>query len=123
MKTLGIIAIVAAMNYGLYAWNQSSGPNAPATIATMKQGKVVVYFGATWCGPCRQAKPLVKELATDMAGKVRFLMIDVDEEPALSQEYGIRSIPAMVVLEDGKQKAQLHAGSKESMRQEILASF
>jgi thiol-disulfide isomerase/thioredoxin len=123
MKTLGIIAIIAAMNYGLYTWHQNSGPNAPATVATMKQGKVVVYFGAPWCGGCRVAKPQVEELAKDLAGKVRFLMINVDDEPALGQEYGIRTIPALGVLEDGKEKARLHAGSKESMREEILASF
>ena len=123
MKTLGIIALVIGANYGLYQLNKSTGPTAPATVATMNQGKVVVYFGAPWCGPCRQTKPVVQELSADLSGKVRFLMINVDEEPELSQKYDIHSIPALVVLNDGKETARLRAGSKESMRQEILDAY
>jgi thioredoxin 1 len=120
MKTLAIIAAVAAMNYGLYTWNKTGGAVRPATIATMNEGKVVVYFGATWCGPCRQTKPRVQELAQELSGKVSFLFIDVDEQSALSQKYEIRSIPALVVLDNGKDKAHLHGGPKEVMKQEIL---
>jgi thioredoxin 1 len=123
MKTLGILAAIAAMNYGLYSWNHNSGPSAPATVATIKQGKVVVYFGAPWCGGCRTVKPQVEELAKDLSGKVRFLMINVDDEQALSQSYGIRSIPAMLVLEDGKEKAQIQPGSKEFMRDAVLENY
>ncbi len=120
MKALAIIAAVAAMNYGLYVWSKTGGSVRPATIATMNQGKVVVYFGATWCGPCRQTKPLVQELAQELSGKVSFLFIDVDEQPALSQKYEIRSIPALVVLDHGQDKAHLQGGPKDVMKQEIL---
>ena len=120
MKALAIIAVVAAMNYGLYAWNKSTGSPRPVTIETMNQGSVVVYFGATWCGPCRQTKPRVQELAQELSGKVSFLFIDVDEQPALSQKFSIRTIPALVVLENGREKAHLSGGSKEVMKQEIL---
>lgn len=61
----------------------------------------VVDFSATWCGPCRMVAPLMEELSEEMAG-VNFYNVDVDQNNSLAIEYGISSIPAILVLKDGK---------------------
>lgn len=65
------------------------------------QKTVLLDFYADWCGPCRMVAPLVEELASEhpeyLIGKV-----NVDDEPALAQEFGVQSIPTLVVLKDGK---------------------
>ncbi|MCL0101762.1 thioredoxin [Dehalococcoidia bacterium] len=63
---------------------------------------VVVDFWAVWCGPCRMVAPIVDELAEEYKGKVDFVKLNVDENPATSQQYGIRSIPTLLVFKDGK---------------------
>lgn len=61
---------------------------------------VLIDFWATWCGPCMRQAPIVEELAEEgyAVGK-----IDVDKEPALAQEYGIMSIPTLLIFKDGKE--------------------
>lgn len=61
---------------------------------------VLVDFWATWCGPCMRQAPIVEELANEgyAVGKV-----DVDQEPALAQQYGIMSIPTMLIFKGGKE--------------------
>lgn len=65
------------------------------------QKTVLLDFYADWCGPCRMVAPLVEEIASEhpeyLIGKV-----NVDDEPALAQEFGVQSIPTLVVLKDGK---------------------
>jgi len=62
---------------------------------------VLVDFWATWCGPCKQVGPVVEELAKDYAGRARMVKIDVDKNPKLSEQYGIRSIPTLLLFKDG----------------------
>ena len=63
---------------------------------------VVVDFWAVWCGPCRMIAPMVEELETEYEGKVEFVKLNVDENPETSMNYGIRSIPTLLVFKDGK---------------------
>jgi thioredoxin 1 len=63
---------------------------------------VVVDFWAVWCGPCRIIAPIVEELAEEYDGKVKFSKLNVDDSPAVSTKYGIRSIPTLLVFKDGK---------------------
>lgn len=63
---------------------------------------VLVDFFATWCGPCRQMLPIVTELATDMADKIKIVKMDVDESPKTPGDYAIQSIPTMILFKDGK---------------------
>ena len=68
---------------------------------------VLVDFWATWCGPCRMMAPIIEELGADYDGKVVVGKVDVDEEGALAQRYGIMSIPTLILFKDGKPAAQM----------------
>lgn len=60
-------------------------------------------FHAVWCSPCQVMHPVIEELKKELAGKVEVLEIDVDENSAEAAKYGVMSIPAFVVLKDGKE--------------------
>ena len=62
----------------------------------------VIDFWAEWCGPCRAISPVVEELAKEYNGKVNVGKVNVDQNPTLSINYGITSIPAILFIKDGK---------------------
>ena len=68
---------------------------------------VVVDFWAPWCGPCRQIGPVLEELAATYAGQVKVAKVNVDEEPALAQAFGVKGIPTLTVLHNGKSLGQM----------------
>jgi thioredoxin len=64
---------------------------------------VLLDMWATWCGPCTILAPVIEELAVDLAGRVRVGKLDVDENPATAARFGVRSIPTLLVLRDGRE--------------------
>ena len=68
---------------------------------------VVVDFWAPWCGPCRAIAPILDELAGEYTGTVKVAKVNVDEEPALAQRFGVRGIPTLYVIENGKETSQM----------------
>ena len=64
---------------------------------------VLVDMWAPWCGPCRMIAPSLDELATEMAGRVRFAKLNVDENPATASRFNVRSIPALLVFVGGRE--------------------
>lgn len=62
---------------------------------------VLVDFWATWCGPCRMVSPFIEQLAEEYEGKVAFMKVNVDKEPALCEKYRVSSIPNLVLFKDG----------------------
>jgi len=67
----------------------------------------LVDFWAPWCAPCRAIAPVVGELAAEYEGRVGFVKVNVDENTRVATEYGIRSIPTLLLFKDGKPMTQI----------------
>jgi len=78
-----------------------TGENFDSEVLKSKS-LVLVDFWAPWCGPCRMLGPILEELEKEMGEKVKVCKVNVDEESALAQQYGIMSIPAVFVFKDGE---------------------
>ncbi len=77
---------------------------------------VLVDFWAPWCAPCRMIAPLVEAIAKEYSGSARVTKLNVDENPAISQRFGIKGIPTLILFKDGKEAERIvGAGSKEAL--------
>lgn len=82
-------------------------------------GRVFVDFHAIWCGPCKVTEPIVKELSEEIKD-IKFVSVDVDQNPKISQQYSIFSIPTFLIFKDGKVVGQfVGAMGKEGFLNEI----
>ncbi|MGI6225122.1 MAG: thioredoxin [Peptococcales bacterium] len=68
---------------------------------------VLVDFWAAWCGPCKMIGPVVEELANDFAGKAKIGKLNVDEYGKTAQQYGVMSIPTLILFKDGKEQTRV----------------
>jgi thioredoxin 1 len=84
---------------------------------------VVVDFWAEWCGPCRMIGPALEEISNEMAGKVKIAKVNVDENPQIASQFGIRSIPALMLFKNGRLASQkVGAAPKGDLSRWIQAS-
>ncbi|WP_099205543.1 thioredoxin [Scatolibacter rhodanostii] len=67
---------------------------------------LLVDFWASWCGPCRMLSPIVDELAAEMSDSVRVGKVNIDENPELAEQFGVMSIPTLILFKDGEVVAQ-----------------
>ena len=81
---------------------------------------VVIDFWAPWCGPCRALTPTLEEIATELAEEVSIHKVNVDENAALAAEYGVRSIPTLLIFRNGELAEQV-VGNKD--KASLTASF
>jgi thioredoxin 1 len=87
------------------------------------QEPVVVDFWAEWCGPCRMIAPALEEIAGTMAGKVKVVKLNVDENPATATKYGIMSIPTLMIFKNGQLASrQIGAQPKQKLEQWITGA-
>ncbi|PKP01483.1 MAG: thioredoxin [Bacteroidetes bacterium HGW-Bacteroidetes-6] len=82
---------------------------------------VIVDFWAEWCGPCRMIGPIIEELGSDYAGKVKVGKLNVDENPEVPTTYGIRNIPTMLFFKGGE-VVDKHVGAapKRAIEEKLL---
>lgn len=85
-----------------------------------EKGLVVVDFFANWCGPCRMLSPILEDVQKDMGEKVKIYKVDVDESENLARQFGIMSIPTILIYKDGE-IVNRHIGlwMKDSMMEEL----
>jgi len=85
---------------------------------------VLVDFTATWCGPCRMIAPIIEEMATDYAGRAVIGKLDVDENPEVSMNLGIRSVPTLMIFKGGKMvDMQIGAVGKQKLVEKLNAQL
>jgi thioredoxin 1 len=92
------------------------------TLATT-DGVLLVDFWAEWCGPCRAVAPVLEDLAGASGGKVTLAKVNVDEHPTLAARFGVRSIPTILFVKDGKVRDQVVGALPKAAIQKKLDSI
>ncbi len=101
----------------------------PVTDATFTEkvsqakGHVLVDFWAEWCGPCRAVAPVLDEIANEQADKLTILKLDIDENQQVAGQFGVMSIPTMILFKDGQPVKQIVGAKPKAALMRDLAPF
>jgi thioredoxin 1 len=83
---------------------------------------VLVDFWAPWCGPCLRVGPIVEQLAAENAGKAKVVKVDIDECPGVAEQYGVSSIPTLIVFKNGEEKERVIGAQPKAVLQNMINS-
>ncbi|MDN6662093.1 thioredoxin [Corynebacterium variabile] len=84
---------------------------------------VIVDFWASWCGPCKQMEPVLRDIAEEYDGRATVAKVNVEEERLLASMYQIMSIPALLVFNEGKKVAEFHGKQSKAQLTDALDSL
>src|ERR1700759_459615 len=87
-------------------WIPDADDTTFAEVAEVASLPVVVDLWAPWCGPCRMVSPALEEVATDLAGRIKLVKVNVDTSPKLQQRFAVQAIPTLLVLRHGQVTAR-----------------
>jgi len=98
-------------------WIVAAGDGTFAEIAEKASVPVLVDLWAPWCGPCRMVSPALAQIATEMAGKIKLVKVNVDTSPQLSRRFDAQAIPTLLILRDGQVLSrQIGAAPPQALR-------
>ena len=105
--------------------DMSSGASSSSTSSSLSVVKtatvpVLVEFYADWCGPCKQVGPVVEALSNELGSKGRVVRINVDQQPALAGEHGIRGIPTFIAYRNGREIRRESGAIPKSLMLEMM---
>jgi thioredoxin 1 len=83
---------------------------------------VLVDFGATWCGPCKQLGATLDDMVDGYKNKVKFCYVDIQEAPATSQKFGVRSVPTVILFNNGAPAGSLLGAVAKPKLEQLLGS-
>jgi thioredoxin 1 len=88
----------------------------------IEQGVVLVDFHAAWCGPCRMLAPVLEQVEKEIQGKAVIAKVDIDAEPKTASQFGITSVPTMILFKQGKEQKRLVGLRNAAAIQELILS-
>jgi thioredoxin 2 len=94
-------------------WIADAGDATFQEIAEQSKTPVLVDLWAPWCGPCRTVSPTLERLATDMAGRMKLVKVNVDDSPRLAQRFAVQGIPTLILMAGGQEKARQTGAAPE----------
>jgi thioredoxin 2 len=83
-------------------WVAEAGDDTFAEVAEQSTVPVVVDLWAPWCGPCRMVSPALDRVATELAGRVKLVKVNVDEAPKISERFAVQAVPTLLVMKGGQ---------------------
>lgn len=86
-------------------------------------GVVLVDFFATWCGPCKMLSPVLEKVAEELAGEVKVVKVDVDQDSELAMQFGIMSVPTMIIFKNGEAVKKLQGFMAQPQLVAALSEF
>lgn len=102
-------------------WTAEAGSDTFDAVTASRKIAVLVDLWAPWCGPCRMVSPALERLATEFAGRVKLVKVNVDEAPDVAERFGVRGIPTLLVMHGGEVVArQTGAPPEPALRQWLM---
>lgn len=105
--------------------HQARQAQASPQSVNVEEGKSLIYIGATWCGPCKQIKPVFHNLEQQYGSKIKFYHLDLDQNRETAEQLGVNSVPSFFVVQEGNIIDKFTGANEQRLRSAVakLASL